>query len=122
MAKKYWTYNLSKLTKLGSQLLTKDYEKYLAYSNGLDYYSWNNIKHSKTVYKASQDGFKNYGTIKFDTKGKNLLSGSNKAKFTSIKVSGKKLGKISITNINSGVSFYSEAFVSTSAKINRFRK
>ena len=119
MSKKnnYWTYNLSKLKKLGSKLLNDDFEQFLLYSN--NYQSWFNKTHTKKTYIASQKGFKNYGTIKWDTKGKNLLSSFDKAKFTSIKASGAKLGKISLTNIEAEISFYSEAFVSTSAKINK---
>tara|TARA_S200000501_G_scaffold66523_1_gene57785 strand:- start:369 stop:1130 length:762 start_codon:yes stop_codon:yes gene_type:complete len=115
--KKYWTYNLTKLKKPGAKLLNKDFSQFLGYAD--KYNSWSNVTHTKSVYKASIKGFKNYGTLKWDTKGKNLLSGISKAKFTSIKAASKKIGSISITNVSSPISFYSEVFVTTNAKIKK---
>ena len=51
MAKKYWTYDLTKLKKTGAQLLNKDYAQFLNYSD--KYNSWFNKTHTKKVYKAS---------------------------------------------------------------------
>ena len=117
MSKKYWTYNLSKAKALGAKLLYHDYDKFLEYANG--YNSWKIKKWNSKSYVASMKGFKNYGSILFNNKGKNLKSGINKAKFTKMIIGNKKIGKVTISNINSKVGFYEEAFVSTNAKINK---
>ncbi len=117
MSKKYWTYDLSKAKKLGAKLLTKDYEQFLGYANG--YNSWKIKKWNSTSYVASMKGFKKYGSILFNNKGKKLKSGIKKAKFTNMIIGNKKVGKIKISNINSKVGFYEEVFVTTNAKINK---
>ena len=117
MSKKYWTYDLTKVKKLGSQLLNKDYEQFLGYAHGFNY--WNIKKWNSTSYSASIKGFKNYGSIMFNNKGKNLKSSIEDAKFTKMIVGNKKIGKLKISNINSKVGFYEEVFVTTSAKINK---
>lgn len=117
MSKKYWTYDLSKAKKLGAKLLTNDYEQFLGYATG--YNSWNIKKWNSTSYVASIKGFKKYGSILFNNKGKSLKSGYQKAKFTNMIIGNKKMGKIKISNIKSSVSFDSEVFVATSAKINK---
>ena len=117
MSKKYWTYDLSKAKKLGAQLLTQDYEQFLGYAYG--YNSWKIKKWNSTSYVASMKGFKKYGSILFNNKGKKLKSGIKKAKFNNMIIGNKKVGKIKISNINSKVGFYEEVFVSTNAKINK---
>ncbi len=117
MSKKYWTYDLSKTKKLGAKLLNQDYEKFLGYANG--YNSWKIKKWNSKSYIASIKGFKKYGSILFNNKGQKLKSGIKKAKFTSMLIGNKKLGKIKISNISSKVGFYEEVFVTTNAKINK---
>ena len=68
---------------------------------------------------ASINGFKKYGTILFNNKGKNLKSGIEKAKFTNLLIGNKKVGTIKISNINSSIGFDQEVFVSTGAKIKK---
>lgn len=117
MSKKYWTFDLTKVKKHGAQLLNKDYEQFLGYAD--DYTSWKIKKFTNTSYKASIKGFKNYGSIMFNNKGKKLKSGEKKAKFTNMIIGNKKIGTVKISNINSKISFYDEVFVSTNAKINK---
>ena len=117
MSKKYWTYDLSKAKKLGAKLLTNDYEQFLGYATG--YNSWNIKKWNSTSYVASIKGFKKYGSILFDNEGKKLKSSASKAKFTNMIIGNKKVGTVTISNINSGISFYDEVFVTTDAKINK---
>ena len=115
--KKFWTYNLSKAKKSGSKLLNNDYEAFLAYANS--YNTWKVKKWNKSSYVASIKGFKKYGTILFNNKGKNLKSGIKKAKFTNMIFGNKKTGTIKISNIKSSIGFYEEVFVTTSAKIKK---
>ena len=116
--KKYWTYDLTKVKKAGAKLLNKDYEQFLGYANGFQ--SWKIKKWNNTSYTASIKGFKNYGSILFTNKGKNLKSNNiKKAKFTNMIIGNKKIGKVKISNINSKVGFYEEVFVTTNAKINK---
>ena len=77
MSKKYWTYDLSKTKKSGAKLLNHDFESFLGYADS--YNTWKIKKWNKSTYIASINGFKNYGSISFSNKGKNLKSGiSNK--------------------------------------------
>ena len=115
--KKYWTYNLSKVKKAGSKLLNNDYESFLGYAD--KYNSWKIKKWNKSSYVASIKGFKKYGSILFNNKGKDLKSGITKAKFTNMLIGNKKIGSIKISNINSPVGFNEEVFVTTDAKINK---
>ena len=117
MSKKYWTYDLTNTKKLGAKLLNQDYEKFLTYADGFN--SWKIKKWNSTSYKASIKGFKKYGSILFNNKGKKLKSGIKKAKFTNMIIGNKKIGTVKISNINSKVGFNEEVFVTTNAKINK---
>ena len=117
MSKKYWTYNLAKAKKPGAKLLNNDFESFLVYADS--YNSWKVKKWNKSSYVAAINGFKNYGSILFNNKGKNLKSEYSKAKFTNMLISNKKTGSIKISNINSSIGFYEEVFVSTDAKIKK---
>ncbi len=116
MSKKYWTYDLTKVKKSGAKLLNNDYEQFLEYA--YYYKSWKVDKHTSSSYIASIKGFKKYGSILFNNKGKKLKS-SKKAKFTNMIIGNKKIGTIKISNINSKVGFFEEVFVTTNAKINK---
>ena len=117
MSKKYWTYDLTKAKKPGAQLLNKDIGEFLQYA--YNYTSWKVKKHTNKSYKASIKGFKKYGSILFNNKGKKLKSSASKAKFTNMIIGSKKIGTVNISNINSGIGFYDEVFVTTNAKINK---